>query len=71
MKTNYIERAKTLEAMSRMAFNMDIKSKESRRLVWHYKRRHTYTDAKLNKLLHDFKVEYVFQKAGNSTNVET
>lgn len=71
MEINYLERAKTLEELSRLAFNMDIKSKESRRLAWHYKRRHTYTDMKLNKLLHDFKLEYVFQKADNSTNVET
>lgn len=67
----YYERAKTLEELSRLAFNMDIKSVESKRLAWHYKRRHTYTDMKLNKLLHDFKLEYVFQKANNSTNVET
>jgi hypothetical protein len=43
---------------------INIRSKESHRINWHYARRHKETIPQLEKLLADMRLEYVIQQAG-------
>lgn len=59
-----IERNKIIQEIQKLAWKMNIKSKESQRINWHYARRNKETNEQLNKLLADMKIEYVYQQAG-------
>jgi len=58
------ERNAIMQEISKIAWNLIIKSKESYRINWHYARRYKKTNEQLKKLLHDMKIEYVYQQAG-------
>lgn len=58
------ERNAIMQEISKIAWKMKIKSKESRRINWHYARRHKETTPQLEKLLADMRLEYVIQQAG-------
>jgi hypothetical protein len=58
------ERNAIMHEISKIAWKMSIKSKESKRINWHYARRYKETNAQLEKLLADMKLEYVIQQAG-------
>ena len=58
------ERNAIMHEISKIAWKMSIKSKESKRINWHYARRYKETNAQLEKLLADMKIEYVYQQAG-------
>lgn len=59
-----IERNKIMQEINKIAWKMKIKSKESRRINWHYTRRHKETNEQVKKLLADMQLEYVIQQAG-------
>ena len=58
------ERNAIMHEISKIAWKMSIKSKESKRINWHYARRFKETNAQLEKLLADMRLEYVIQQAG-------
>ena len=58
------ERNAILHEISKIAWKLNIRSKESQRINWHYARRHKETIEQLKKLLADMKIEYVYQQAG-------
>ena len=58
------ERNAIMQEISKIAWKLKIRSKESRRINWHYARRHKETIPQLEKLLTDMKLEYVYQQAG-------
>lgn len=58
------ERNAIMQEINAIAWKMNIKSKESHRINWHYARRFKETNEQLKKLLADMKIEYVYQQAG-------
>jgi hypothetical protein len=58
------ERNAIMHEISKIAWKMSIKSKESKRINWHYARRYKETNTQLEKLLADMRLEYVIQQAG-------
>jgi len=60
------ERNTIMQEINKIAWNLIIKSKESYRINWHYARRYKKTNEQLKKLLHDMKIEYVYQQAGGT-----
>ena len=58
------ERNAIMQQINSIAWKMHVKSKESRRINWHYARRHKETIPQLEKLLADMRLEYVIQQAG-------
>ena len=58
------ERNAIMQQINNIAWKMNVKSKESRRINWHYARRFKETIPQLEKLLADMKLEYVIQQAG-------
>ena len=58
------ERNAIMQEISKIAWKLKIRSKESQRINWHYARRHKETIPQLEKLLADMKIEYVYQQAG-------
>lgn len=58
------ERNAIMQEITKLAWKMNIKSDESRRINWHYARRFKETNEQLKKLLADMKIEYVYQQAG-------
>ena len=58
------ERNAIMQEIFRIAWKLQIKSDESRRINWHYARRFKKTNEQLEKLLADMKIEYTFQQAG-------
>ena len=58
------ERNAIMHEISKIAWKLNIRSKESQRINWHYARRHKETILQLKKLLADMKIEYVYQQAG-------
>jgi len=57
------ERGAIMQQVNKLAWIMNIKSKESHRINWHYARRFKKTNEQLEKLLADMKIEYVYQQA--------
>jgi hypothetical protein len=57
------ERGAILEQLNKLAWQLDIKSKESHRINWHYARRFKKSKEQLEKLLTDIKIEYAYQQA--------
>jgi hypothetical protein len=53
-----------MQEISKIAWKLKIRSKESQRINWHYARRHKETIPQLEKLLADMRLEYVIQQAG-------
>jgi hypothetical protein len=53
-----------MQEISKIAWKLKIRSKESQRINWHYARRHKETIPQLEKLLADMRIEYVYQQAG-------
>ena len=66
MLKDRIERNALVQEINTLAWKMQIKSEESRRINWHYARRFGKTNEQLKKLLHDMKIEYVYQQAGGT-----
>ena len=60
------ERNPIMNEITTLAWKLNIKSKESRRINWHYARRFKKTNEQLKKLLADMKIEYVYQQAGGT-----
>ena len=60
------ERNAIMQEINAIAWKMNIKSKESHRINWHYARRFKETIPQLKKLLADMKIEYVYQQAGGT-----
>ena len=60
------ERNAIMQEINAIAWKMNIKSKESHRINWHYARRFKETNEQLKKLLADMKIEYVYQQAGGT-----
>jgi hypothetical protein len=58
------ERSAIMHEISKIAWKLKVRSKESRRINWHYARRHKETIPQLEKLLADMRLEYVIQQAG-------
>jgi malonyl CoA-acyl carrier protein transacylase len=58
------ERNAIMQEISKIAWKLTIKSKESNRINWHYARRYKKTKEQLEKLLADMRLEYVIQQAG-------
>ena len=58
------ERNPIMNEITTLAWKLNIKSKESHRINWHYARRFKKTNEQLKKLLADMKIEYVYQQAG-------
>ena len=58
------ERNTIMQEISKIAWKLKIRSKESQRINWHYARRHKETIPQLEKLLADRRIEYVYQQAG-------
>ena len=58
------ERNAIMQEISKIAWKLKIRSKESQRINWHYARRHKETIPQLEKLLADMRIEYVYQQAG-------
>jgi hypothetical protein len=58
------ERNAIMQEISKIAWKLNIRSKESHRINWHYARRFKKTKEQLEKLLTDIKIEYVIQQAG-------
>jgi len=58
------ERNAIMHEISKIAWKIHVKSKESKRINWHYARRYKETNTQLEKLLADMKIEYVYQQAG-------
>ena len=58
------ERNTIMQEISKIAWKLKIRSKESQRINWHYARRHKETISQLEKLLADMRIEYVYQQAG-------
>ena len=58
------ERNAIMHEISKIAWKLKIRSKESQRINWHYARRHKETIPQLEKLLADMRIEYVYQQAG-------
>ena len=58
------ERNAVMQEVNSIAWKLNIRSKESHRINWHYARRNKETNAQLEKLLADMKIEYVYQQAG-------
>jgi len=58
------ERNAIMHEISKIAWKLKVRSKESKRINWHYARRYKETNAQLEKLLADMKIEYVYQQAG-------
>jgi malonyl CoA-acyl carrier protein transacylase len=58
------ERNTIMQEISKIAWKLKIRSKESQRINWHYARRHKETIPQLEKLLADMRIEYVYQQAG-------
>ena len=58
------ERNAIMQEITKLAWKLNIKSKESHRINWHYARRFKKTNEQLKKLLADMKIEYVYQQAG-------
>ena len=58
------ERNAIMQEINKIAWQLNIKSKESHRINWHYARRFKKTIEQLKKLLADMKIEYVYQQAG-------
>ena len=58
------ERNAIMHEISKIAWVLNIKSKESHRINWHYARRYKETNEQLKKLLTDMKIEHVYQQAG-------
>jgi uncharacterized lipoprotein YajG len=59
-----MERNAIMQEIIKLAWIMNIKSKESKRINWHFARRFKETNTQLEKLLADMKIEYVYQQAG-------
>lgn len=55
------ERIAIMHKISKIAWVLNIKSKETHRINWHYARRYKETNEQLKKLLTDMKIEYVYQ----------
>ena len=60
------ERNAIMQEISKIAWKLKIRSKESQRINWHYARRHKETIPQLEKLLADMRIEYVYQQAGGT-----
>lgn len=58
------ERNAIMHEISKIAWKLRVRSKESQRINWHYARRYKETNKQLEKLLADMKIEYVYQQAG-------
>ena len=58
------ERNTIMQEISKIAWKLKIRSKESQRINWHCARRHKETIPQLKKLLADMRIEYVYQQAG-------
>jgi hypothetical protein len=58
------ERNAIMWEISKIAWQLNIRSKESHRINWHYARRFKKTKEQLEKLLADMRIEYVIQQAG-------
>ena len=58
------ERNAIMQEINSIAWKLNIRSKESQRINWHYARRHKETIPQLEKLLADMRIEYVYQQAG-------
>jgi len=58
------ERNAIMQEVNSIAWKLNIRSKESHRINWHYARRFKETIPQLKKLLADMKLEYVIQQAG-------
>ena len=58
------ERNAIMQEINSIAWKLNIRSKESHRINWHYARRFKETIPQLEKLLADMKLEYVIQQAG-------
>ena len=59
-----VERNAIMQEIIKLAWVMNIRSKESKRISWHYARRFKETNTQLEKLLAEMKIEYVYQQAG-------
>jgi len=57
------ERNAIMQEISKIAWKLKIRSKESQRINWHYARRFKETIPQLKKLLADMRLEYVIQQA--------
>jgi hypothetical protein len=64
MLKDRIEKNQIMQEVNKLAWQLEIKSKESHRINWHYARRFKKTTEQLKKLLADMKIEYVYQQAG-------
>jgi hypothetical protein len=60
------ERNAIMQEINSIAWKLNIRSKESHRINWHYARRFKETIPQLEKLLADMKLEYVIQQAGGT-----
>lgn len=60
------ERNAIMQQINNIAWKLNIRSKESQRINWHYARRHKETIPQLEKLLADMRIEYVYQQAGGT-----
>jgi hypothetical protein len=58
------ERSAIIHEISKIAWKLKVRSKESQRINWHYARRYKETIPQLEKLLADMRIEYVYQQAG-------
>ena len=58
------ERNAIMQEVNKIAWKIHVKSKESKRINWHYARRFKETIPQLEKLLADMRLEYVIQQAG-------
>jgi hypothetical protein len=58
------ERNAIMQQINNIAWKLNIRSKESHRINWHYARRFKETIPQLKKLLADMRLEYVIQQAG-------
>jgi len=58
------ERNAIMQEVNKLAWILNMRSKESKRISWHYARRFKETNTQLEKLLADMKIEYVYQQAG-------
>jgi len=58
------ERNAIMQEINKIAWVLNIRSKESHRINWHYARRFKETIPQLEKLLADMRLEYVIQQAG-------
>jgi len=58
------ERNAIMQEINSIAWKLNIRSKESHRINWHYARRFKETIPQLEKLLADMRLEYVIQQAG-------